>query len=287
MVTRMHLIYLLCTTLQKTFKKGEVTQVEFLKDIIYINKMAGKKVYELFLKNWLIIFTGLIYSTITIVINIMLTPFFMIPIFNILAGFALYFISAALLSSYFYILYSVIKYQKFEFQDIKRGLRTYLYEITRILFIGWIAGMVAFNVVVPILSNSMGGYLSPTTLTNIITIIVLIALNPLPEVIYLKRRTGLEGIQYTFEYMKENWIEWMIPNIILLGLLYMVTGKIMISLFSTGISFNPSILTIRTLGLYLIGQIIFSFTMIYRGVLMEILSTSTRRKRMFMRNTYK
>lgn len=261
--------------------------MEFFKDIIYINKMAGKKVYDLFLKNWLIIFTGLIYSTITIVINIMLGPFFMIPIFNIIAGIALYLISAALLSSYFYILYSVIKYQKFEFKDIKRGLRVYLHEITRILFIGWIAGMVVFNVVVPILSNSMAGYLSPSTLRNIIMIIVLIALNPLPEVIYLKGRTGLDAIQYTFEYMKENWIEWMIPNVVLLGLLYVVTGNLMINLFSTGISFNPSILTIKSLGMYLVGQIIFSFTMIYRGVLLDILSTSSRRKRMFMRNTYK
>ena len=85
--------------------------------------------------------------------------------------------------------------------------------------------------------------------------------------------------------MKENWIEWLIPNVVLLGLLYLVTGNVLTSLFSTGLSIN--VLSIRGIVLYLIGQVIFSFTMIYRGVLFDILSTSTRRKRMFMRNTYK
>lgn len=261
--------------------------MEFIKDMIYINQMAIKKAVDLFGKNWMIIFTGVIYIAITVIANIMLAPFFMMPVINIIAGLVMYILSAALLSSYFYILYSVIKHKKFKFQDIKNGLRVYLYQITRVLFIGWIASIIVFRGIVPVIATSLRGALSPTTLTNIIMIIVLIALNPLPEVIYLKGRTGLDGIKYTFDYMKENWIEWMIPNIILLGLLYIITGNIITSLFSTGIGFNSSIFSLKGLILYLIGQVIFSFTMIYRGVLLDILSTSTRRKRMFMRRTYK
>lgn len=261
--------------------------MEFLKDIIYINKMAIGKVSELFLKNWLVIFTGLIYVTITAVARIIAMPFMYLPILNIVAGVALYLLSAALLSSYFYILYNIIKYKKFEFKDIKRGYRVYLSEITRILFIGWIASIVVFDLVVPIITNSMGGYLTPSVLTNIIMICVLIALNPLPEVIYQKGYTGLDAIRYTFEYMKENWIEWLVPNVILLGALYLITGRVVTSLFSTGVNLGLGLLSIKDIGLYLIGQVIFSFTMLYRGVIFDILSTSTRRKRMFMRNTYK
>ena len=259
--------------------------MEFLKDIIYLNKMAGKKALGLFLKNWLVIFTGLIYFTITLVARFAATPFLYIPLLNIIAGIILYLLSAALISSYFYILYSIIKYGKFEFKDIRKGFKVYLYQITRVLFVGWIASIVVFNLLVPIIANSLGGYLSVATLVNIITIIVLFALNPLPEVIYQKGYTGVDGIKYAFEYMKENWIEWLIPNVVLLGLLYLVTGSVLTSLFSTGLSIN--ILSLKGTGLYLIGQVIFSFTMIYRGVLFDILSTSTRRKRMFMRNTYK
>lgn len=261
--------------------------MEFLKDIIYINKTAIKKAIDLFLKNWLMIFTGLIYITIMAIARIISVPFFYVPILNIVAGVIIYLLSASLISSYFYVLYGIIKYERFEFKDIKRGFRVYLNEITRVLFIGWIASILAFNLIVPILSNSLGGYLDPQTLTNIIMIIVFIAINPLPEVIYQKSYTGLDGIKYTFEFMKENWIEWVVPNVILLGLLYIVTGKVITSLFSTGISLSLGVLSIRDILFYLIGQVIFSFTMIYRGVIFDILSTSTRRKRMFMRNTYK
>ena len=261
--------------------------MEFLKDIIYINKITSKKALDLFLKNWMIIFTGLVYITINIVAIFVASPFLFIPILNIVVGVLLYFLSIALISSYFYILYSIIKYKKFEFKDIKRGLKVYLYEVSRVLFIGWIASILVFRLLVPILSSSLGGYLDPATITSILTIILLIVINPLPEVIYQKGYTGIDGIKYTFEYMKENWVEWLIPNAILIGLLYAVTGSTITNLFSTGISFNSNILSIKSIGLYLIGQVIFSFTMIYRGVLFEMLSTSTRRKRMFMRNTYK
>lgn len=261
--------------------------MEFLKDIVYINKTVIRKATDLFLKNWLIIFTGLIYITITAVARVIAIPFFYIPIVNIVAGVILYLLSASLISSYFYVLYGIIKYERFEFRDIKRGFKVYLNEVTRVLFIGWIASIVVFNLIVPILSNSLGGYLDTQTIINIIMIIVFIAINPLPEVIYQKGYTGLDGIRYTFEFMKENWVEWLVPNVILLGLLYIVTGRIITSLFSTGISLNLSVLSIKDILFYLIGQVIFSFAMIYRGVIFNILSTSTRRKRMFMRNTYK
>lgn len=261
--------------------------MEFIKDIIYVNKMTGKKAMDLFLKNWLIIFTGLIYTTINIVAYIVASPFLFIPLLNIVAGIALYFLSVGLISSYLYILYSIIKYKKFEIKDIKRGFKVYFYEVSRVLFIGYIAGILAFRLVVPVLASSIGGYLDTATIINIIMIIVLVVINPLPEVIYQKGHTGLDGIRYTFEYTKENWIEWLIPNAVLVGLLYIITGNTVTNLFSTGISVGSNLLSLKGIGLYLIGQIIFSFTMIYRGVLFDMLSTSTRRKRMFMRNTYK
>lgn len=261
--------------------------MEFIKDIFYINKMTTKKALNLFLKHWLVIFTGLIYSTITLIAYAIARPFLSIPVISIVVGLLLYFLSVALISSYLYILNNIVKCNKFELKDIKRGLRVYMYEVSRILFIGWIAGIVVFNLVLPIIVNSFGGTLEYGALVNIIGLLVLIAINPLPEVIYQKNYTGLDGIKYTFNYMKENWVEWLIPNVVLLGVLYFITGRTITNLFPTGIGFNFNIFSIKGIVLYLAGQVIFSFTMIYRGVLFELLSTSNRRKRMFMRNTYR
>ena len=261
--------------------------MELIKDMIYINKITGKKAMDLFLKNWLIIFTGLIYTTINIVAYFVFSPLMYMPLLNIIAGIALYFLSVGLISSYLYIMHSIIKYKKFEFKDIKRGFKVYLYEVSRVLFIGWIAGMLGFRILVPVISGVVGGSLDSATITNIIMIIVFVVINPLPEVIYQKGHTGLDGIKYTFEYTQENWIEWLVPNAVLLGLLYIIAGSVVTNLFATGVSVGFNLLSIKGIGLYLIGQVIFSFTMIYRGVLFDLLSTSTRRKRMFLRNTYK
>lgn len=261
--------------------------MNFIKDIIYTNKAVIIKCLELFKKNWTIIFTGLIYSSVTMIAFLLLTPFFGLPLLNIAAGITMYFLTVSLTSSYFYILYNIVKYKKFEFKDMKIGLQVYLREVSRVLFIGWIASILFFSLILPILGGSFEHILDYATISKIATILVLVAINPLPEVIYQKRYTGLEGIKYAFDYMKENWVEWLVPNIILIGSLYLVTGRIITSLFTINIGLMSNIISLKEIGLYFLGQIIFSFTMIYRGILFEILSTSTRRKRMFKRNTHR
>ena len=261
--------------------------MNFIKDIIYINKNTIKKSFEMFQKNWTIIFTGLIYLGITIIATLLLSPFFSVPVLNIVAGVLQYILYVAMLSSYLYILYNIIKYKKFNFKDFKLGYRVYLSSLIRIFFIGWIAEMIFIRGIVPMIAASSGGALDSGAIVVIINLLVLVVINPLPEVIYQKHYSGLDAIKYTFEYMKENWIEWLVPNIILLGLIYIVTGSIITNLFNTNIGLNLNIMSLKEIAIYFIGQAIFSFTMIYRGVLFELLSTSTRRKRMFMRNTYK
>jgi len=86
---------------------------------------------------------------------------------------------------------------------------------------------------------------------------------------------------YSIDFIKDNWFNWLLPNILFYGLLYYLTGNIITDLFATHLSFGfnfgiPSIIK------YLLGQGLFSFIMIYRGHLFKLLSTSTRRKRMFM-----
>lgn len=261
--------------------------MEFIKDTIYINKTVLSKTCKLLSKNWTVIFTGLIYFAITLIGYILLGPFFSVPVMNILASIALYLLSLSLISSYFYILYNIIRGGKFELNDIKRGYTVYLNELMRIFFIGWIAEIIVMRLLVPVIASSLGGALDEFSIIMIINLIVFIAINPLPEVIYQKHYSGLDAIRYTFDYMKENWIEWLIPSIIFFGLIYLTTGKAITNLFNINIGMDINVGSLKDVALYLLGQVIFSFAMIYRGVLFDLLSTSSRRKRMFMRNVYK
>lgn len=50
-----------------------------------------------------------------------------------------------------------------------------------------------------------------------ISLALFVLLNAVPEVIYLKRYESMDGLKYSFNFIKENWIEWFLPFVILLA----------------------------------------------------------------------
>ncbi len=256
------------------------------KDLYYVNRKAIKRTTNLFMKNWLIVFTGFVYSTLTLIISIIIGVLFNNMVLGFFAGIVIFLAISAITSNYLYLLFKIVKHDKFTFQDFKDGFTVYLRKIYTVLFIGWVAQLLFGFIVEPILTGLLSGIFTYSVLSVLISILVLILVNALPETIYQKNYSPVESIIYAFNFIKENWIEWFLPNIILMGILYFSTGIIVRNIFAYNIGFNfrPSLIGIA---IYFLGQIIFSYTMIYRGVLFDILSTSTRRKRMFMRNLYK
>lgn len=247
--------------------------MDILKDIIYINKTSFNRTIKSLSKNWMIIFTGIIYTFLNIAIfslvNIFLTGFL-----SILSGIVVAIITSAFISNYLYLLFNIINYDRINVQAFKDGFKYFLWKIYGVLFIAYLA-----SYLLSIVSNMLG------SLAFIINIVIylgmLILLNPLPETIYLKSYSSWESVQSTFEFMQENWFNWILPNVIFHGVLYFITGNILTNVFTTHLSFNM-VFGIRNIILYIIGQGLFSFTMIYRGHLYKLLSGSTRRKRMFM-----
>ncbi len=246
--------------------------MEFLTDIIYINKSIVKKAFMSLYKNWMIIFTGIFYTTATIVISSLLSFFW------ILAGLVMILVSSALISNYLHLLDCIITRDRLSWHEFKAGFTLHLRKVWGILFIGWVASFGFSSFILPVLSVG----LSPFTLSMIVNLIVLILLNPLPETVYQKYYNPWESVTYTVGFVKDNWLEWLIPNLVFMGGLYFLTGSLLTGIFNTHV-FSMSLFSPAGLLLYIIGQVWFSFMMIYRGYLYELLSTSTRRKRMFMR----
>lgn len=246
---------------------------DILKDIIYINKTSWNRTIKSISKNWMIVFTGIIYTILNIAIfslvNIFLTGFL-----SILSGIIIAIITAAFISNYLYLLFNIINYDRINIQIFKDGFKYFLWKIYGVLFIAYL-GSYLLSIV-----NSMLGNLS-FIINMLIYLGIFVVLNPLPETIYLKSYGSWESVQSTFEFMGENWFNWILPNVIFLGAIYFITGNILTNVFTTHLSFNM-VFSIRNIILYIIGQGLFSFTMIYRGHLYKLLSGSTRRKRMFM-----
>ncbi|QQY80382.1 hypothetical protein EDD65_1233 [Keratinibaculum paraultunense] len=251
--------------------------MNLIKDFLLVNKSTMKKSVKSFKKNWILVFTGLIYTILNILLLMVLNTFFRGPLY-ILVGFIMAIVSSSLISNYLYLLSNIINYDRITMENFKEGFKYYLWKIYGVFFIAWIV-----DYLLSMISGIVGasGYL----LNSLIKIIILIALNPLPETIYQKYYSSFESIQYAFNFMKENWFNWLLPNIILYLFLYLITGKVITDLFTTHLSFGLS-LSFKELLKYILGQVLFSFIMIYRGHLFKLLSTSTRRKRMYTNKFY-
>lgn len=249
--------------------------MNILKDIFETNKSIIPKAFRLALKNWPIIFTGLIYSIISIVL------FRIVFVFWILAGIVVTLVVSALFSNYLYLIENIIRYGKITLDDFKKGFTVYLWKIYGIMVVIWLVNYAASLILSPILNIKIGF----VSLWLIVQGVAVILLNCLPEVIYQKDYVFGESFGYAYTFIKENWIDWFIPNIILGLLFYLIMGRTFIlNTLVSGMAFS---LSTGSYIMYFAGQLLLSYTMIYRGLLFDSLSSTTRRKRMFMRNVYK
>lgn len=258
--------------------------LDILKDLLLVNRSTLRKTSKLFLSNWAIVFTGFAYTILNIALFIVIGILFSNSILGFFSGIISAIVSSAMISNFLYLLNQIMRYGKITFQDFKDGFTVYLWKVYGVLFIGWAASFLYGRIIEPVIYSI--NYSLAGTLSFIISLLVLILMNALPETIYQKHYSAWETVTYTFNFVKENWIEWFVPNIIMLGIFYLVTGNVIrdVLAISSGYFFS---LSIRGIVLYIIGQILFTFIMIYRGILFDTLSTSTRRKRAYMQHLYK
>ncbi len=256
--------------------------MNIFKDLYYINKKSLTKTSHLLIKNWPILFTGIVYSILGIIATTIIGLFSTNFVLRFFTGIVLFLMISAILSNYLYLIFKIVKHGRFSFQDFKYGFTAYLRKIYISLFIIWIVDMLLGRVIMPII----GGVLPPSVLYIILYLLGFILLNPLPETIYQKHYSYGENFSYAFSFVKENWIEWFLPNIVFIGVLFFGLRMTFTKIFSLNFAFISGLSFVEILTSILALAII-SFAMIYRGILFEILSTSTRRKRMFMRNMYK
>jgi hypothetical protein len=101
-----------------------------------------------------------------------------------------------------------------------------------------------------------------------------ILLNPVPEFIYQSRTSGLELLSASYNFIVENWLEWLLPNIVLtaagfflLRFVYSIVGVLPYFVQWFVIAFG--------FGLFL------TYFMTFRGFLFAELHGTTRRSRMY------
>lgn len=239
-------------------------------DIAYVNGEALRKTVENVKKNPQVLLLGFAYVLVGFGASFLMAYLLSGPI-GIFSGIIMSILQSAIISSYLFVLGNVIVYNRFRWKDARYGLSHYLWKVYGIFFVFYISSLV-----INLLARIVGPMIYRIYL--VLPLIVLILLNPLPEVIYIKDRDPLDTIISTFGFMKENWLNWLIPNTIFMFLIYTLTNRI----FSLGVLGRASG-GISGFIMLVFAGIVISAAMIYRGHLFVLLNGSTRRKRQFMR----
>lgn len=169
----------------------------------------------------------------------------------------------ALFSSYLYFVSQIVSHQRVSVQEIGQSIRAYFWSVLNLMFVFFIA---RFALGLVLRGMPQGGLIYAGLI-----LVSVIALNAAPEVIYQERTYGgLQTIRASWDFLKDNWIEWFVPNVPLL----------------LGVAFI-TVLTTQAPGQWglilpaVIGGAALHVVMTFRGFLYRELSGSSHRQRMF------
>lgn len=182
---------------------------------------------------------------------------------GVVGGFLMSLAMTAGFSIYTYFLSQVVAKARVGLSDLRTSIGAYFWTWMNLFFVLWI---------IDILLGPMKVTAEGRTLLQALMMMELVILNAAPEVIYVKGSSGgIETIQRSFAFLQESWIEWFVPNaLILAGIFLVQSGRI---------SLNALPLPIVTVPV-LMGALL-HVAMVFRGFLFHMLDGSTHRQRMF------
>lgn len=216
--------------------------------------------WECAVRNWVVSFAPVAYGIILAVIASLMAPL------GIVGALLVSLASQACVSSGLFLIKNMVENNKADFNDFLKGFTVFLWELLGIAFILWI----------PLRVLSMGLATAPNgaLIYFLVKLALYILLNPVPEFIYQTRASGLELISASYNFIVENWIEWLIPNIVLFALGYFLLELLKPLLFGL-----PGFVA---LFLYaFIAGLALTYFMIFRGFLFAQLHGTTRRSRLY------
>jgi len=186
-----------------------------------------------------------------------------------IGGMVLGVVLAACASSALYLIENVVRMGKASLQDFTRGFSVYIWEILTIAFIFWIPMrlLAQFAFTTP---NGPLLYLGVQILLSVI-------FNAVPELIYQGRVSGLALLSASYQFIVENWIEWLLPNL-LVGVAGYLLRNLIYDLVAPMPFFLQYFFVETAFGLFL------TFLMIFRGLLFAELNGTTRRSRVYRYN---
>ena len=205
-------------------------------------------------------FAPWVYAALLSVLAIVVAPL------GIIRGLVLGLAVQACISSGLYLIKNIVENRRADLKDFVNGFTDYLWELLGIAFILWIPMRV---LAIALASTPNGGLIFA-----LIQLAIYILLNPAPELIYQTRSSGIALISDSYNFIVENWLEWLLPNIVLT-----IGGYLILNILSALTTGLPDVVHMFIVA---VGMgLCLSYFMIFRGFLFAELHGSTRRSRAY------
>jgi hypothetical protein len=237
--------------------------MKILQVTLWMYATALERSWQAVRKNWVVSLAPVVFGIILAVVGSVVAPL------GIIGGFIYSLVSAACASSGLYLIKNLVDSGKANFNDFLNGFTVYIWDVITILFIVGIPMRVAAMGLESVANGALIYFL--------LRLGLYILLNAVPELIYQSRTSGLELIGASYNFIVENWLEWLIPNI-----LFAVAGYFFLDLLGSLIFGLPLYLELFLYALFLgLGL---AYFMTFRGFLFSELYGTTRRSRLYRYN---
>ena len=236
-------------------------------------RQAVVETWQKITRNWWVGFLPLLYGVILV-----FTASFVLQL-GMIGGLIFGLISAMCTSSYLFFLAGVVNGQRMIPSELGESWRPYLSPVITILFFLFLVRMTLSLVLPPVAASQ--------DVSLIVTLILLVILNPIPEIIYLGRSDGMAMLQESVDFLRENWLEWFLPLVILtlLSLGFPLPLVLPLQVGQLGFPFMNSAGLLSGSIDHLFWSILSAFLlfalMVFRGLLFRALFGTSRRQRVF------
>ncbi|MGZ9143243.1 MAG: hypothetical protein ACXW4O_13000, partial [Candidatus Binatia bacterium] len=168
---------------------------------LWLYTTALSKSWDCVRKNWVVSLAPVAYGIILTLAGVVAGPLGMV------GGLVYSLVSSACASSGLYLVKNMVESGKTDINDFLNGFLVYLGDLITFFFILWLPMWAA--------ANLLGGVPNGWLIYLLLRLGLFVLLNAVPEMIYQGRVSGLELIGASYSFIVENWIEWLVPNLIL------------------------------------------------------------------------
>jgi hypothetical protein len=231
-----------------------------LQATLWIYLTALQKSWQSLVKNWVVSFAPLAYGFIMSLAGLLAVPL------GIVGGLLLGLVSQACISSGLHLIKNMITTGKTDLNDFLNGFTAYLWDLLTVAFILWIPLRLVGMALGPVPNGDLIYFLIQAALY--------ILLNPVPEFIYQTRTSGLELLTASYNFIVENWLEWLAPNIVIT-----VVGFFLLQFLHGLVWVFP--VFVQWFVIALTSGLFLTYFMTFRGFLFAELHGSTRRSRTY------